>query len=167
MSTISSFKLKEFSKQNIHRYLVFQFWRCEFTQNVTNPWSAGLCFSKQGRTVQSIMVVSTSLFLGAFKEILTCSSYNATGTWSIASKRGNTLYISGKDPQESRGDTRSLLRNIACTGLRGICPVTKKLVSIDGLDNHTGPARESPAYPRILKSNSFMLATDTHLNNGF
>lgn len=38
-------------------------------------------------------------------------------------------------------------------GLRGICPETQKLVPIDGLDIYTGlSVRESPAYPRVLKS---------------
>ncbi|EXJ87149.1 hypothetical protein A1O3_04108 [Capronia epimyces CBS 606.96] len=57
--------------------------------------------------------------------------YKPTGTWSMMSKRGNTLYISG---------------------LRGICPETSELVPIVATDEDEGPSRESPAYPRVLKA---------------
>ncbi|EXJ83322.1 hypothetical protein A1O1_06943 [Capronia coronata CBS 617.96] len=56
--------------------------------------------------------------------------YNPTGTWSMMSKRGNTLYISG---------------------LRGICPETSELVPIVPTEMHGVASRESPAYPRVLK----------------
>lgn len=36
-------------------------------------------------------------------------------------------------------------------GLRGIDPLTNKLIPIEGLDTYNGPLRESPAHPRILK----------------
>ncbi|RKU46347.1 hypothetical protein DL546_008719 [Coniochaeta pulveracea] len=57
--------------------------------------------------------------------------YHPTGTWSMMSKRGNTLYISG---------------------LRGIHPETSELVAIESNGRHDGPLRESPAYPRVLKA---------------
>jgi len=57
--------------------------------------------------------------------------FDPTGTWSVISKRGDTLYISG---------------------LRGICPKTNKMVPMDGVENYTGSPKGSPAYPRVLKA---------------
>jgi len=57
--------------------------------------------------------------------------YKPTGTWSIASKRGNTLYISG---------------------MRGISPETQELIPFNSEGKQDGPPSQSPAYPRVLKA---------------
>ncbi len=40
-------------------------------------------------------------------------------------------------------------------GLRGICPETSQLIPMDGVENYTGNAKQSPAYPRVLKGVSY------------